>query len=76
MAQGLPEHERVPQLAAASEHLLCRATCRTLGSCSLPPIALSNAARTIEPALIRYPALDAATFLGKVDAMVATLAPD
>lgn len=36
--------------------------------------ALSHAARTIEPALIRYPALDPATFLGKVDALVAALA--
>ena len=37
--------------------------------------ALSQAARTIEPAMIRYPALDPATFLRKVDALAAALAP-
>ena len=35
--------------------------------------ALLSASRSIEPALIRYPALDPATFIAKVAAMVASL---
>jgi hypothetical protein len=35
--------------------------------------SLTDAARAIEPALIRYPALDPATFRAKVEAMVAAL---